>query len=857
MKRWYCLMLFVFLIRFSYGQIIDSFPYFENFDDVFQYPNLPAGWIKLIDGAGDIWIEAADSFSPRFHVWMIGYQASSLMLISPVIQDISEKRIRFWAKSRMSLLTLEVGTISDHSNAGTFQIMETFSLNNQYKLFTIYLSEAIGDRVAFRCHLTLNFDYNAILIDNVMIDIPSERADFYCHTFSLNFGEILMHQSSEATVKMYNHGTEPLYLTHSLPYEVSADNTFYSINPGEDIEIAYVFIPESEGFFIENIAIFTNATNFPTHEISLSAFVFPSPPENTVQIGSGSTSYGNYPWAIFTGADYYTQTLYHANEINRADGEYITSIFYDFNAYSVISQDIQVYLGHTDIDAYEYLVREWISLDNMTMVFDGQVTTTAFPFYERNWLEIELHTPFPYDGVSNLVIAINKTGLAFTGLNYFYGTVIDDLRAVSTIFNPYNSSTSYMAKSDRYLPNTRLTFSPSPPKESALILLSHNVLNFGWIFQNDTSTRNMTIHSIGTETLEIEIDIPDFIFTNVSGKIYIAAGESQEIEFTLKTPNAGLFSDTVMITSNAVNFPIRNMTMTAQIVELPPKGYIQIGTENHESAFPWSSNYIISSNSYKQMIYHANEINLPAETIIKSIAFNNTRRGGMEERIIVYIGHTMYDEFMTNQSWIPIDHLTLVFEGNVFIPLDANKWLEIEMDDHFVYDGSSNLVIAVLKYLNIDENVSNPYFFYATRADKDRSIAFSDRSSIPDIQNLPDGFRYSSFPNVRLGYDDNVPIDDKNVSHMTNQLYSNFPNPFNPETKIRFNLSNDSHVLIEIYNIRGQKVKTLVNEDMTAGHHQTIWNGLNDYNQRVASGLYLCRLQAGGEQMVRKMVLLK
>ena len=85
----------------------------------------------------------------------------------------------------------------------------------------------------------------------------------------------------------------------------------------------------------------------------------------------------------------------------------------------------------------------------------------------------------------------------------------------------------------------------------------------------------------------------------------------------------------------------------------------------------------------------------------------------------------------------------------------------------------------------------------------------------------------------------------------------NYPNPFNPETMIHFTNPIAGNVTLEIYNIRGQKVKTLVNEDMIAGHHQTVWNGQNESNQSVASGIYLYRLQAGGEQIVRRMVLLK
>jgi len=83
-------------------------------------------------------------------------------------------------------------------------------------------------------------------------------------------------------------------------------------------------------------------------------------------------------------------------------------------------------------------------------------------------------------------------------------------------------------------------------------------------------------------------------------------------------------------------------------------------------------------------------------------------------------------------------------------------------------------------------------------------------------------------------------------------LHQNYPNPFNPRTTIRYALPEDTRVKLVIYNIAGQKIKTLVNEEKEAGYHESIWNG-----DDVAGGIYFCRLQAGDYVQTRKMVLLK
>jgi predicted outer membrane repeat protein len=79
-----------------------------------------------------------------------------------------------------------------------------------------------------------------------------------------------------------------------------------------------------------------------------------------------------------------------------------------------------------------------------------------------------------------------------------------------------------------------------------------------------------------------------------------------------------------------------------------------------------------------------------------------------------------------------------------------------------------------------------------------------------------------------------------------------YPNPFNPETNILFELSAGSNVLLEIYNIKGQKVTTLINEPFEAGSHKVIWNAEN-----YSSGIYLLRFDSAERSEIKKLILLK
>lgn len=88
-------------------------------------------------------------------------------------------------------------------------------------------------------------------------------------------------------------------------------------------------------------------------------------------------------------------------------------------------------------------------------------------------------------------------------------------------------------------------------------------------------------------------------------------------------------------------------------------------------------------------------------------------------------------------------------------------------------------------------------------------------------------------------------------------LYQNYPNPFNPSTCIQFATPRNGHISITVYNLLGQRVTTLVNEEVSAGEHQVTWTGVDRYGAPVASGIYFYRLVAETYISTKKMVLVK
>lgn len=99
---------------------------------------------------------------------------------------------------------------------------------------------------------------------------------------------------------------------------------------------------------------------------------------------------------------------------------------------------------------------------------------------------------------------------------------------------------------------------------------------------------------------------------------------------------------------------------------------------------------------------------------------------------------------------------------------------------------------------------------------------------------------YSAVVNVKLEIPANYTLEQ------------NYPNPFNPNTNIKFELPKDSHVTLKVYNMLGQEVAELVNEDFAAGYQSVVFDA-----SKIASGTYLYRLEAGNFVQVKKMIVLK
>ncbi|RLC53724.1 MAG: hypothetical protein DRH79_02835 [Candidatus Cloacimonadota bacterium] len=101
-------------------------------------------------------------------------------------------------------------------------------------------------------------------------------------------------------------------------------------------------------------------------------------------------------------------------------------------------------------------------------------------------------------------------------------------------------------------------------------------------------------------------------------------------------------------------------------------------------------------------------------------------------------------------------------------------------------------------------------------------------------------------------------VSSANIILLITKLEGNSPNPFNPITEINFSVAQtSSFVTIDVYNLKGQKIKTLMNDILPAGQHSVIWKGTDDAGKAVSSGVYLYKMKSGNYQNTKKMILMK
>ncbi len=179
----------------------------------------------------------------------------------------------------------------------------------------------------------------------------------------------------------------------------------------------------------------------------------------------------------------------------------------------------------------------------------------------------------------------------------------------------------------------------------------------------------------------------------------------------------------------------------------------------------------------------------------------------------------------------------------------------ITPEEDTVYANAGDAVVFAV--LSNDEGLE--YFWYVNDELQSESTFLFTHLCLEDglyeIKSIVSNgeFEYPTIWALQVG---NTDSEDNTVSFQ-HKLFQNEPNPFNPTTEIKYQLSSEANVELTIYNLKGQKIRTLVDDYKSSGIHSVVWNGRDENDLEVSSGLYFYRLDTGTYSEIKKTLLLK
>jgi len=254
-----------------------------------------------------------------------------------------------------------------------------------------------------------------------------------------------------------------------------------------------------------------------------------------------------------------------------------------------------------------------------------------------------------------------------------------------------------------------------------------------------------------------------------------------------------------------------------------------------DNGVTWSQNNVLQMWSSSDVMSHLGEhktIDLSAYSGMIQLAFyaESTTSNENEKEI-----------FFDNVAITELGHVTQV--GTPTVDLDAGEYYGPQTV-HF-----DSAILGATYYYTVDGSVPD-----------ETSLVYADSMVVEESLTLnlyavKENMSDSELTTVTYTI---IPLSNEEVSSITQtRLFANYPNPFNPETTISFDMKEAGKVEINIYNVKGQQVKTVVNKDMKRGHHEIVWNGKDDNNKSVASGVYFYKMQTKSYTAFQKAILLK
>lgn len=558
----------------------------------------------------------------------------------------------------------------------------------------------------------------------------------------------------------------------------------------------------------------------------LCMFIFGLQAQTPITIGTDNTT--DFKLPIFCQQNYsYSQSIYLKSEIGSAVT--LSKIAFQYTG-SSWTQNLKIYLGNTAKNEFisAYPNRDWVSLSSMTQVFDGSVTANA------GWVEITLSTPFAYDGIGNLVVAVDENSeYASEDGDDFYNSQMNTRRSMIRVgdsdIDPSDSQMSgsaYKAIANIQLfpqsPTPVLMVTPTTvdfpatPTDAPFRMSKISITNFGAGVLSVNSRSDIALTGDGATSYSL-IDSLNF-------PLNLASGQNAYFYAKFTPAASGAKNASISITTQG------DKGVHNDCVTLSGLAYAPYKTEGTDGGIAYSESfdsYLATDGAFYNEWY--------LEWGCSEIAYHSGSKS-----IYVPGGYTL-GAVTPRMDIAATDSLSFFLQRN---------------------EAATNSSVRVA-FTEAANPLTNTYTNLITYNLADVPVLFTDAQSRKSISLAPCAGKkvYIAFigssttSSTRMDdvtfFSSNTAIENSPLVSET-LLKQNYPNPFNPATTISFYNNLPSNVKLTVLNAKGEIVSQLVNAKLAAGNHHYNFNGA-----ALNSGLYFYKLETPDAVITKKMLLVK
>ena len=297
-----------------------------------------------------------------------------------------------------------------------------------------------------------------------------------------------------------------------------------------------------------------------------------------------------------------SQTIYNQEWIN-ADNQRIEQISYNFNGYSAWTEDIKIYMAHTNLNTFD-TTTSWVLENELTLVFDGQITTTT----QAGWITLLLDTPFNYNNTDNLLVAMEaNTPGCFNSNDDFFGSLVDGNKSIRQYSDSVNSDfvSPVAGTLSNKIPNTLFTMGDIPTTPQLLVFPD----SYTWddtIMNTTAVPKTFTLRNTGLGTLSVNsvtlAENANFSLTDTNTYPLSLTDNSATFSVAFHPQSVGNLSANIIINDNVVGNTVVTLSgngYDAMISDFPHFEGFE-GVANEQLPQDWAS-VVTATNTFARV----------------------------------------------------------------------------------------------------------------------------------------------------------------------------------------------------------------------------------------------------------------